>query len=235
MPTRRLAGNSARSRALAGWRALAAGYRFWDRRECRQPAIARYAATGRLPLRRRAVRDHSPFISASYCHCTHCQRTHRHRLLGQRPRAQEGFACSRARSSCARSSPRRACPSCSAATAARRCSAVSRLPIERSRCAWERWTTILAYGRSHGSSSSRPQPGSRFPRTGSCAIRAPRGSSERSRARSQSSECSSPQRSRQPSRTPSSSSRSSTFASTSTVPRRRRPDRGARGTARPCR
>ena len=74
MPTRRLAGNSARSRALAGWRALAAGYRFGI------DASADSLPSPDTPLQGGCLCGDvrfeitAPFISASYCHCTHCQR-----------------------------------------------------------------------------------------------------------------------------------------------------------------
>jgi len=74
MPTPQLARNCAGSRAIAGCRALAAGYRFGI------DASAANLPSPETPLQGGCLCGDvrfeitAPLISASYCHCTHCQR-----------------------------------------------------------------------------------------------------------------------------------------------------------------
>ena len=92
------------------------------------------STTGRLSLRRRALRAHAAAESAGYCHCTRCQRR---TGAAARPRpvsTGRRSACSRARSSSRPGAiPTAASRSASAASAARTSSAATRTtrPDER--------------------------------------------------------------------------------------------------------
>ncbi len=204
-------------RFLAGPRAPTIVLSTIDRRT-RQPALARRAAAGRLPVRGGALRDHGavPFGRLLPLHALPA--AHRHRLLGQRPRAAGGLSgCWRARAAA-----RVQAPDGRAQAVLRdlRLGAVQRRPVR--------------------GSGGRGAAGDARPRSGhTTAIPAVRrlgralGADSRGRARappalarllsaarsrSHCSDSGSPQRSRQPSSTRSSSSRSSTSASTSTRP-----------------
>ena len=113
----------------------------------------------------------APLHTASYCHCTRCQRRSGTAASANARVARDRFASSSASRACGRGGPLTAGRSGSAGSAARRSSRAIRAILSARAYASGRSTPIRRSGRASGSSSHMPRAGRRSPTTGCHATR----------------------------------------------------------------